>query len=744
MRMESLYFSIYKPGGRKTTMFYAKSETKEAIREHTDRLLDNWELLRDCYGERFVRMNERMWELLRLAIEYHDIGKANTAFQNKIRRAIQEEVLETDCDVDVPHNYLSVGLVPFNKLNLTKEETRLLTHAIGYHHERDKRPDKEAIRLVLESDLYLQREKIVKHMNLPVVEKLSFRFVDHLLRRYTIHDGEAFWDYVLIKGLLQRIDHAASAHLPVESYTDQHVGVYVRHYMKRQSFQLNDLQRFTASHTNKNVVVIAQTGMGKTEAALLWIDRDKAFFTLPLRVSINAIYERIRHQMGCEAVGLLHSTSAFYLAERGEENWEVIKQQSQQLSMKLLLTTVDQILKFPFYYRGFEKELAGMANAKVVIDEIQAYDPKIAAMLIKSLEMIKKVGGQFMIMTATLPTLYLDELKRRNIVDEDCTVFGKFIDNENHRHRIQFHDREITEGIEDFIKAARSAQVLVIVNTVRRGIELYEHLSDMDADIPVYLLHSQFTQEDRQGLERRIKEFNMAKEKGIWITTQLVEASIDIDFDYLFTEMSPLDSLFQRLGRCYRRRSIQGEQCNIHIFTQNVSGVPSVYDEHLVRESICLLEPYDGKILDERSKVELVEKLYERERLKGTAFLQEFEDALSMFDHLDPYELNKQEAQRKLRDIQTIPVIPRRIYDRIADLIEEYRRCRNGKERIGLRMGVEKKTISVHRFLAEKYVSERLPKPFEHIYIIDVEYDFDQENGKGTGIQFDKSLPAFY
>ena len=59
----------------------------------------------------------------------------------------------------------------------------------------------------------------------------------------------------------------------------------------------------------------------------------------------------------------------------------------------------------------------------------------------------------------------------------------------------------------------------------------------------------------RAKLEKEIKEFSNNKEKsGVWITTQLVEASLDIDFDYLYTEMSTLDSLFQRLGRCYRKR----------------------------------------------------------------------------------------------------------------------------------------------------------------------------------------------
>ncbi|BDG31708.1 CRISPR-associated helicase Cas3' [Parageobacillus thermoglucosidasius] len=724
--------------------FYAKSETKETIREHTDRLLDNLQLLKDSYGRKFVRMDERMWELLRLAAEYHDVGKANTVFQNKIRRAIRDEMLETDCDADVPHNYLSVGLIPFSQLDLTKEESRLLIHAVGYHHERDKPPDKEMIRHILEADMKKQRNAISEHMQLPLAEKLSFRFVDRLLKRYTIHDGEQFWNYVLLKGLLHRIDHAASAHLPVEIDIDRSVGASVRTYMKKQGFRKNALQQFTEANQDKNVVVIAQTGMGKTEAALLWIGDDKAFFTLPLRVSINAIYERIRDKMGYDAVGLLHSTSVHYLAEKGEENWEAMKQQSQQLSTKLLMTTIDQILKFPFYYRGFEKELATMANAKIVIDEIQAYDPKIAAMLIKALEMIHNVGGKFMIMTATLPTLYLDELKKRNIIDEEHSAFGEFIDTSKHRHRIQLHAKEITEGLEDIVRKAQTSQVLVIVNTVRRAIELYQNLLERELHIPVYLLHSQFTQEDRQLLERKIKEFNDEKINGIWITTQLVEASIDIDFDYLFTEMSTLDSLFQRLGRCYRKRILNEERCNVHIFTKNISGVPRVYNEHLINESIKLLQPYDGHILDERTKVEMVKQLYERKRLIGTAFLQDFEDALYMFDNLDPYGMNKKEAQRKLRDIQNIQVIPRRIYDGIIDLLEMYAACRDVKKRLHLRMEIEKKTVSVSRFIAEKYVSERLPKPFEHIYIIDVEYDFQRETWKGKGILLDTPMSTFY
>ena len=64
--------------------------------------------------------------------------------------------------------------------------------------------------------------------------------------------------------------------------------------MNNQKFKQNDLQQFAEANQNKNIIVIGSTGMGKTEAALLWSNNDKTFFTLPLRISINAIYDRIK------------------------------------------------------------------------------------------------------------------------------------------------------------------------------------------------------------------------------------------------------------------------------------------------------------------------------------------------------------------------------------------------------------------------------------------------------------------
>ncbi|MCF0148559.1 MAG: CRISPR-associated helicase Cas3' [Clostridium sp.] len=110
----------------------------------------------------------------------------------------------------------------------------------------------------------------------------------------------------------------------------------------------------------------------------------------------------------------------------------------------------------------------------------------------------------------------------------------------------------------------KKSKVLVIVNTVDRVLELYDNFKNKGN---VKLLHSMFTNGDRASLEMEIKDFTKDgnKESGIWITTQIVEASLDVDFDYLFTEMSTLDSQFQRYGRCYRKRQYNNNEPNIYL-----------------------------------------------------------------------------------------------------------------------------------------------------------------------------------
>lgn len=96
-------------------------------------------------------------------------------------------------------------------------------------------------------------------------------------------------------------------------------------------------------------------------------------------------------------------------------------------------------------------------------------------------------------------------------------------------------------------------------NTVNYAIELYQQLQEYTDRVG--LLHSRFIRKDRKKLEQEILDFapndpNRKENHGIWISTQIVEASLNIDFDVLYTEMCSIDSLLQRMGRVYLQQMV--------------------------------------------------------------------------------------------------------------------------------------------------------------------------------------------
>lgn len=732
-------------------IFYAKTQPPQSIREHTDSLLENYYLLKDALKESCPFMDDRQWQLLKWAVQYHDVGKAYVVFQNKLRKYMNKPVQEVPHNYDIPHSYLSTVLTPYKKLGVEGKEKMRLAHAIAYHHERDRLPDKELKKQVKEavrSDIIQKLEELGKHMNIPMGNKPSFMAYDLLSRRFTWGHSkekhEEFLKYVMVKGLLHRLDHAASASVSVEQCVDTHIGRAVNSFLQNKlQVVKRELQQFAEQNSDKHVIALAQTGMGKTEAGLLWLGQDKGFFTLPLRVSINAMFERMRDSSGLGLsaekgeVGLLHSSSMDYLDMQDDSvDYEAMQDHSRQLSNKLLITTIDQIMKFPFFYRGFEKEYAALAGAKVVIDEMQAYDPKIAALIVRALELIDWIGGKFMIMTATMPKLYLDRITQSNDIKRYPIAVKTFVNDTLKRHRLKLVNEKITDWTQKIKLAGMKGKVLVICNTVSQAISVYQRLDD--GQNYVKLLHSMFLQKDRFQLEKEIKQFSDDGTNGIWVTTQLVEASLDIDFDILFTEASTLDSLFQRLGRCYRNRLLDHDKPNIYIFTKDVSGIPYVYDKYLVDKSLELLEPYDNSILKESCKMNLVETLYDPKNLEGSKFLDIFDKTLKALEYVEPYGKDRGEAQNALRDIYQIRVIPRNIFVQIHEtLILPLEKETNKKVRQRLRREIDRHSVSVNYHRAKGSISRReLPRSLQDFAIIDLDYAF--ADGKGTGLNFDK------
>ncbi len=276
-----------------------------------------------------------------------------------------------------------------------------------------------------------------------------------------------------------------------------------------------------------------------------------------------------------------------------------------------------------------------------------------------------------------------------------------------------------------------------------------------------------YIQEDRSKLEKAIKNFAKSEKNGIWITTQLVEASLDIDFDILHTEISTLDSLFQRFGRCNRAGKKEIDNPNVYIYTKEAQGIGTIYDEEIVNKGIELLKEYtNGKEslkIKEDDKVKMVEVLYSKENLKNTEFFKKFRKALDILDTMPPYNVSSNDAQKILRNIDTYTVIPREIYNKIDDtLIQEYKDigeelsiAYKNKDKVliaklkdkrrNIRQSITKKTVSVSSYKVrdKRLITDIEVKGLEDLKILEYQYNMDSETLKGKGVLIGEELSQF-
>ena len=100
--------------------YYAKSNPTETIKEHTDKLLENLEILKNEYGDKITQSiempKERFWQLMKIICQYHDTGKVFSGFQNVIREAIGEKLIPTKFDnQEIKHEQISPMFVPYKQ-----------------------------------------------------------------------------------------------------------------------------------------------------------------------------------------------------------------------------------------------------------------------------------------------------------------------------------------------------------------------------------------------------------------------------------------------------------------------------------------------------------------------------------------------------------------------------------------------------------------------------------------------------
>lgn len=613
------------------------AKPSESIREHTNKVKNRANELK-----KLEYISEETFKLLNLACEYHDYGKLNREFQNRI---INKNKFNPEKEIG--HNILSTYFLNKNMFEKKEDYLKVFYAILNHHFYTDNLE-------VLENERNLSLDLLSDFD----IQKLCLK---DLKKLKSIIDES----FDVLTGLLNKCDYSASGNYPIEYKND-----FLLNSLKNLNYSWNNLQNYLIENRDENLIVVANTGMGKTEAGLLWIGDNKGFFILPLKNAINSIYKRVAQDLIKNEIEkkviLLHSESIDYLFMNTNNDYEYIKEYmkiGRALSIPLTISTLDQIFNFVFMYPGHELKLATLSYSKIVLDEIQAYSPDLLAYIVIGLKKIKDVGGKFAILTATLPPFI-----KKCIEEEIGSIkYKNFIKGVN-RHNLKIKQSQISAEFIYNHYHEKKKKTLVVCNTVKKAQELYSELLKLGVE-EIELLHSKYIKKDRLEKEKNILHFGKTEIDGnkIWISTSLVEASLDIDFDYLFTELNDLSGLVQRLGRVNRKGEKPVNEINAYVFTKInpnlfINGKRGFIDKEIFELSRKALEEVNG-ILSEEQKYHLIEKYLTMENLKQSNFMENFKKNKNYMKQIWRGKFTKDDLAKEFRNIISYKCIPQKVYE---------------------------------------------------------------------------------
>lgn len=420
------------------------------------------------------------------------------------------------------------------------------------------------------------------------------------------------------------------------------------------SLALREFQRRAGGSRSDVLWLRAPTGTGKTEALLLWAgDAERLLYLLPTQATVNAMWRRLRKVYGDEQVGLAHGRANYMLRQELDQDSLDARLFGSAFARPVTVATLDQFILAHLHGRHWEERRTLARRATLVLDEVHAYEPYTLGLLLAALE--RERPARLALASATLPPSLLALFPQGVLVEAEPELWARA------RHCLHLRDAPLDGCVDEVAAAARAGQrVLVVANTVQQAQAMYLALKEAVGAGPVRLLHSRFIFR-----HRREKETEVASPAPgtIFVATQVIEVSLDISYDVLFTELAPIDALVQRMGRVNRRG--HGPPAPVHVFCQASEGAQRIYGRDVLQWGLELLRALPDTPSD-ADLAEATHQLYERvvsspewqEDLQaGRDTLREVQEALGCYT-IDLSDAEMQQRFTARRGHVSVEVLP--------------------------------------------------------------------------------------
>jgi CRISPR-associated endonuclease/helicase Cas3 len=352
-------------------------------------------------------------------------------------------------------------------------------------------------------------------------------------------------------------------------------------------------------------IIEAPTGEGKTEAALALAHRlaqssgaDEFYCALPTTATSNQMFLRIqnylRDRLGLATQANLVHGQAFLIRDdlqiepldngdnQSQAALEWFSPKKKALLAPFGVGTVDQAELAALNVRHNALRLIGLAGKVIILDEVHAYDTYMTTIIEQMLRWLAALGSSVILLSATLPVSRRAALIKAYGVEADgdpakqAAYPSLWLGSQAGTYHVTppayqpertFHLNFLHVPHDD---AATKAQWLLdsvaeggcacwITNTVDRAQKLAQAISDLDSTVDLLILHARFPLDERQLLEELIRQKygpgGNRPIRSIVVGTQVLEQSLDLDFDVMVSDLAPIDLLLQRMGRVHRHQN---------------------------------------------------------------------------------------------------------------------------------------------------------------------------------------------
>lgn len=357
---------------------------------------------------------------------------------------------------------------------------------------------------------------------------------------------------------------------------------------------------------------------------------------------------------------------------------------------EIVVSTFVQLLHSIFTNRNRKlKKFHNIVNSIIILDEVQSIPHRYWNLVRETFSaMAKYLNCHFIFMTATMPLIFSEENKEiYELVKDKRKYFEEF-------SRITIDAKRLTDKttldeyktlLLDDILRYKKDDFLIVMNTIRTSIEIYSFIKEeLKDEAEIYYLSTNIIPKERLDRIKKIKE---SKNRKIIVSTQMIEAGVDIDIDRVYRDFGPMDSINQTAGRCNREwGDKKGLVTLVNLVNENHHSRPYatyIYDNVLIEETKKALSGLE--MIEEKEIFHLAEKYYVGLKSHGSDESQKLLDCIKELRYREAFECGKDDKNSGVfelirQDFNTVDVFIE-IDDDATEVWQEYQSIKKIKDR---------------------------------------------------------------